>query len=80
VTGLPQSRVVEGILTSRALRTAVEPLIPKAAANWVRRLRMKNMRKPPALPPDLRQDLTTHFRDDIRRTADLIGRSLDHWL
>jgi hypothetical protein len=80
VTGLPQSRVVEGILTSRALRTAVEPLIPKAAANWVRRLRMKNMRKPPALPPDLRRDLTTHFRDDIRRTSDLIGRSLDHWL
>jgi hypothetical protein len=38
------------------------------------------MRQPPALPPALKQELTAHFRDDIARTSQLIGRSLDHWL
>jgi hypothetical protein len=80
VSGLPQSRVVEGLLTSRTIRAAVEPWIPRRAANWVRRLRMKNMRRPPPLPAEMRRDLTGYFRDDIRRTADLIGRSLEHWL
>jgi hypothetical protein len=28
----------------------------------------------------MRQELTGHFRDDIRRTSNLIGRSLEHWL
>jgi hypothetical protein len=80
VSGLPQSRVVEGFLTSRTIRAAVEPWIPQRAANWVRRLRMKNMRRPPPLPAEMRRDLTGYFRDDIRRTSELIGRSLDHWL
>ena len=80
VSGLPRSRVVEGLLTSRRLRAAVEPWIPRPATSWIRRLRMKNMRRPPQLPAQMRQDLTSHFRDDIRRTSDLIGRSLEHWL
>jgi Sulfotransferase family len=80
VSGLPQSRVVEGLLTSRRIRSAVEPWIPKRAANWIRRLRMSNMRRPPQLPAEMRQELTGHFRDDIRRTSNLIGRSLEHWL
>jgi hypothetical protein len=46
----------------------------------VRRLRARTLRKAPALPPALRQEVTAHFRDDIKRTSDLIGRSLEHWL
>jgi hypothetical protein len=38
------------------------------------------MRKAPALPSDLRQELTGLLREDIVRTAGLIGRNLDHWL
>jgi hypothetical protein len=38
------------------------------------------MRPAPALPADLRKELTDHFRDDIAKTSALIGRSLKHWL
>jgi hypothetical protein len=80
IGGLPESRVLEGFLTSKRIRAAVEPWVPTAVANWVRRLRMKNMRPAPPLPAELRRELSGHFRDDIRRTGELIGRRLDHWL
>jgi sulfotransferase family protein len=80
VGGMPASRLLEGVLTSRALKSAVEPWIPRRAANWVRRLRTRNLRQAPALPAGLRQELVHHFRDDVTKTSDLIGRSLQHWL
>jgi hypothetical protein len=78
--GVPKSLVLEGILTSPALKAAVESWIPKRPANWVRRLRTRNMRQAPALPAELRNEMTHHFRDEITSTSQLIGRSLDHWL
>lgn len=78
--GMPASTLLEGIFTSGAIMSAVKPWVPVSAANWIRRLRTRNMRKPPALPPALKQELTAHFRDDIARTSQLIGRSLEHWL
>lgn len=80
IGGMPESRMLEGFLTSKRIRSIVEPFIPTAAANWVRRLRMKNMRPAPPLPADLRRELSAYFREDIRHTADLIGRNLEHWL
>jgi hypothetical protein len=38
------------------------------------------MRKAPALPGELKAELTSRFRDDIIRTSHLIGRDLNHWL
>jgi hypothetical protein len=78
--GMPASRWLEGLFGSSALRAAVEPWVPTRAANWVRRLRTRNMRKAPPLPPALKQELTGHFREDIGATSELIGRSLQHWL
>jgi Sulfotransferase family len=78
--GVPASHRLEGFLARSALIPALRPWVPARAANWVRRLRARSLRKAPSLPPGLRAELTGHFRDDIRRTADLIGRSLDHWL
>lgn len=80
VGGIPASKLVEGALTNRTLRAVVEPWIPKRAANWVRRLRTRNMRQAPALPAALRSELTGYFQEDIARTGELIGRSLNHWL
>jgi hypothetical protein len=80
VGGIPASKLVESALTSRALRSVVEPWIPQRAANWVRRLRTRNMREAPGLPSALRSELIGYFREDIARTGDLIGRSLNHWL
>jgi hypothetical protein len=80
VGGVPASRALESFLTNRSLRAVVEPWIPKRAADWVRRIRTRNMRKAPPLPPALRQELTARLREDILSTSRLIGRSLDHWL
>jgi hypothetical protein len=77
---VPASRLLESFLTSHAIRSAVRPWVPVGAANWVRRFRARNLRQAPALPAELRKELTQHFREDIARTSDLIGRSLDHWL
>jgi hypothetical protein len=38
------------------------------------------MRQAPSLPAGLRKELTGHFREDVARTSELIGRSLEHWL
>jgi hypothetical protein len=38
------------------------------------------MRQAPPLPADLKKELTAPFREDIRKTSELVGRSLDHWL
>jgi Sulfotransferase domain len=78
--GLPANRLLEGILTSRLVNRAIKPLLPSGAVNLARRLRSRTMRRPPALPRELRAQLTNYFRDDVLRTSNLIGRSLDHWL
>jgi hypothetical protein len=80
VGGMPASRVLEGVFTSKTIRAAVQPWIPKRAANWVRWLRTRNMRPPPPLPAELRAELTAHFREDLARTSQLIGRDLQPWL
>lgn len=79
VGGVPGSMLLERLFTSRAIRGLVEPWIPKRMVNWVKRTRTRNLRRAPALPPALRSDLISHFRDDIARTSELIGRSLEHW-
>ena len=77
--GVPTSHLLEGLLTRSALSTTLRQWVPAGAANWVRRLRARTLKKAPALPPALRQELTGYFRDDIARTSQLIGRPLDHW-
>jgi hypothetical protein len=80
VGGMPASSLLERVFRNRYLKAAVEPWFPKQAANWMRWVRTRNMRRAPALPPELRKELTGHFADDITRTSALIGRSLVHWL
>lgn len=80
VGGMPASRLLERFFMNPVIRSAVEPWVPTRAANWVRQLRSRNLRRAPALPAQLRRDLTRHFRDDIARTSELIGRNLDGWL
>ena len=80
VGGTPASPLLERMFTSPAIRSALEPWVPKRAANWLRRVRGRTMRQAPRLPADLKKELTGHFRDDITKTSELIGRSLQHWL
>ena len=80
VGGTPASPLLEKMFTSHAIKSVLEPWLPKGAANWFRRLRSRTMRRAPALPAALKAELSSRFRDDILRTSDLIGRNLDHWL
>lgn len=77
--GMPASVMLESLFL-RSARSPVKSWVPRRTANWLRRLRGRTMRRAPALPGELKQELTGHFREDIARTAELIGRSLDHWL
>ena len=58
----------------------MKPLVPRRAANRLRRLRTSNMEKPPPLPLELKRELTHHLEDEITKTGELTGISLDHWL
>lgn len=59
----------------------IRALIPSARIiARVRRMRARNLRQAPPLPPELRRELTRYFRDDVARTSEVIGRNLDHWL
>ena len=78
--GVPGSMALERFYTSKAIKTAVEPWIPRRAANRVRRLRSSNLHPAPPLPSELRKELAPHFHDEILRTAELVGRDLDDWL
>jgi hypothetical protein len=80
IGGMPSSMTLEKVFTSGALKKALEPWIPRRAADMARRLRTKNLKKAPALPEALKAELGQHFRDDIAKTSALIGRSLDNWL
>jgi Sulfotransferase family len=78
--GMPASRLLEGFFTASAISKAVRPWVPKQATNWVKRLRSRNLRQAPPLPKDLKRELTRPFHEDIRKTSELIGRDLQHWL
>ena len=77
--GIPASLMLEGLF-ARGTRSVIKPWVPTRAANWLRKLRGRSMRQAPRLPADLKKELTGHFRDDITKTSELIGRSLQHWL
>jgi hypothetical protein len=80
VGGMPASRLLERVFTNDSLRRAVDPWIPKGAADWARRTRTRNLRRAPRLPSELAKELRERFRDDIAKTAELIGRDLSLWL
>jgi hypothetical protein len=80
IGGVPANMLLERLVTNKALRSMMAPLMSLRAANWVRKLRTRNMKQAPRLPAELRKELTSYFQDDILKTSDLIGKKLDHWL
>lgn len=64
---------------SSGIRTRLRPLWPPRLRTAAYRFVTRSATKP-ALDPELRRRLTDEFGDDIRRTSELIGRDLSHWL
>jgi hypothetical protein len=80
IGGVPANMLLERLVTNKMLRSMMAPLMSLRAANWVRKLRTRNMKQAPRLPAELRKELTSYFQDDVLKTSELIGKNLDHWL
>lgn len=81
VGGIPSNMLLERVFHSAAaVRTVVEPWLPRRATGWLRQLRAANMEKAPALPDTLRMNMMAFFREDIERTSELTGLDLDAWM
>lgn len=80
VGGVPANMLLERLFSRTRMRDLVEPLLPRSAINWARRMRTRNMKKPPALPVETRKKLGAVFLKDIERTSRLVGQDLSHWL
>lgn len=78
--GMPARRGLEKVLTNKRLRSLVEPLVPRTAANLIRRVRTSNLRPAPPLPTEMRAVMLEVFREQIERTATLLDMDLDEWL
>lgn len=80
VGGVPSNMLLERLLTNHTLRSMLKPMVPRRIADRLRKLRTSNMDTPPPLPPQLKKDLTDHLETEIRKTGELIGIDLEHWL
>jgi hypothetical protein len=78
----PKSRRLAYVLHNRTpLSRTLRRLLPQRLRLEInQRLREWNIRRPPPLPKPIRNELAPLFKEDILRTADLIGRDLTHWL
>jgi len=54
----------------------VERVLPARLRGYVK---SRIFVKPPPFPPELREDLTCSYKEDILRLQDLIGRDLSAW-
>jgi hypothetical protein len=77
--GLPRNRRLHALLQSPQLRLFGRRFAPKAVMDAGRALRSRNLEKQRFDPAD-RAMVTEHFREDVLRTQELIGRDLSAWL
>jgi len=64
---------------SYRLRKGMRRVVPKGIRDAAYAAIQRNSEKP-RLEPELRAEVTAHFREDILKLQDLIQRDLSHWL
>jgi hypothetical protein len=77
--GTPRIRLLHDVLGNKKLIAATRGVMPEALVRPLKALRSRNLQKS-TLPTADRRAAIAHFREDILRTQDLIGRDLSHWL
>jgi hypothetical protein len=79
-SGVIRNPVVRTLWTrSNPLRDLVRPLLPERVRRGAFRLLIREVEKPPP-DPELHQELTELYREDILCLQELIGRDLTAWL
>lgn len=63
------------------LKAWFSPLLPAVLRQRLaRQIQHYNWKKPPPLAPELRDEMTLSFQDEIAQLQRLLGRDLSHWL
>jgi hypothetical protein len=77
--GEPKIKLLHDLMNQPGIRAMGRRLLPQGALERAKAVRSRNLRKS-GLSAEERSLAAGFFRDDIRRTQDLIGRDLSHWL
>ncbi|MBE9063153.1 sulfotransferase domain-containing protein [cf. Phormidesmis sp. LEGE 11477] len=78
VSAIPKNMALQNLLIKdNPLKTLVKPFIPIGLRKSIR---SQNLKKKPALSPEIRQKLVADYREDILKLQDLIQKDLSHWL
>ena len=82
VSGIPRQRWLQNIFNKdNILKSAVKPLLPDPVRKKIyRAVSQKNLGSKPVMSPEIRQQLTNTYREDILKLQDLIKRDLSCWL
>lgn len=75
-SGVPKSRLVQRLISSGRLRSAIDPMLPEAVRALARRLARRNLVPAPPLPADVRDELISLYRPDVEALERLIERRL----
>lgn len=79
-TGDIRSPILRRVWTgSVGIRTSMRPRLPETVRNGIGRLFLRRLDRA-ELDRELRAKLVAHFRPEIEKLANLIGRDLDAWL
>lgn len=78
--GVPDNRVLHRGLNALKRWPWLREVAPKRLRHAVRTVRDRNLKRADPLPGELRSRWVSHFREDVLRTQDIIGRDLTHWL
>ena len=77
---LPKNYLLHNFINNNSFITkTVRPKLPKTIKKFAKKLESANYRKPEAMSDELRNRLNDHYKDDIDKVQNLIGRSLSIW-
>ena len=82
LSGTPKSKLLNNFLNKQNIaKTVLKKVIPpQMRSQLAANLQSKNLQKLPQLSPEVKQELTQLYREDILKVQQLIDRDLSSWL
>jgi hypothetical protein len=77
---VPKNRLLNRLYYHPSVIRVAKWVFPESVQNLARKVRDKNLTKPPKFPAEVRADLLNHYRTDIFQLEGLLGRDLSIWL